>query len=94
LNGRLALEGKIICCLFFCFANYKIFAQQHHKDSLPGYNFRYYKLPGQPDSATYFKRMDSTMQQQKRFNELKRKIDSLQELTPQKKYLTYNKIKQ
>jgi hypothetical protein len=37
--------------------------------------------------------MDSSLQQQKKFNELKRKIDSMQELAPQKKYLTYNKTK-
>jgi hypothetical protein len=43
--------------------------------------------------ATFFKRMDSTIQQQQIFNELKRKIDTLQQLAPQKKYLTYNKRK-
>jgi hypothetical protein len=78
--------------LLFLFAANKTFAQQSN-DALPGYDFRYYRLPGQPDSATFFKRMDSSLQQQKKFNELKRKIDSMQELAPQKKYLTYNKTK-
>lgn len=86
---------KITCsCLLFLFASNKSFAQQT-KDSLPDYmkqyNFRYYQLPGQPDSATFFKKMDSTLQQQQKFNEIKRKIDSLQKLTPQKKSLAYNK---
>lgn len=86
---------KIICaCLLLLFAGNKSFAQQG-KDSLPDYmkqyNFRYYRLPGQPDSATFFKRMDSTIQQQQKFNEIKRKIDSLQKLTPQKNSLAYFK---
>lgn len=93
---------KIICaCLLLLFAGNKLFAQQN-KDSLPDYmkqyNFRYYREMGMPDSATFFKRMDSSLQQQQKFNEIKRKIDSLQKmidslqkLTPQKNSLAYNK---
>jgi hypothetical protein len=71
---------KIICCLLFCFAAGKAFAQKPGKDSMPDYmkRFKYYTLPGFPDSATFEKRMDSAMQRKKIMDSLQRRIDSLQ----------------
>jgi hypothetical protein len=52
---------KSLCCIALALACSAAHAQS--KDSVPDYmkqyNFRYYQLPGQPDSETYFKNMDS-----------------------------------
>lgn len=66
---------KMICCLLFCFAVGKTFAQKPGKDSMPDYmkRFKYYTLPGFPDSATFFKRADSAEQFKKVVDSLRRK---------------------
>lgn len=88
---------KMLCCLLLLLATGKPFAQKQGKDSLADdnmkqYHFRYYQLPGQPDSATFFRRADSAYIQQQKRDERKRKIDSLQRLLllPPKKSLAYN----
>lgn len=69
---------KIIFLLLLCFAVNKSFAQQK-TDSLPDYmkQFRYFRLPGMPDSATYFQRLDSSMQRQRVRDSLQQRYDSL-----------------
>ncbi len=66
---------KIIGCLFFCLVVNKSFSQKQANDSTPDYmkRFRYYRLPGQPDSATFFKRADSAQQFKKVVDSLRRK---------------------
>ncbi|HEY2721509.1 MAG TPA: hypothetical protein VGI82_07280 [Chitinophagaceae bacterium] len=70
---------KMIGCLLLCLVANKGFAQNQSKDSLPDYmkQFRYFRLSGQPDSATFFKRMDSSLQRQRMMDSLLRRYDSL-----------------
>ncbi len=75
----------IFCCLLlFAFTAHTTFAQQPHKDTaadnLKSYHFRYFRLPGQPDSATFFKRMDSLDQRKRVRDVLFKKYDSLRKL--------------
>jgi hypothetical protein len=61
--------------LLFVFATHAGFAQKQSNDSIPEYmkRFHYYRLPGTPDSATFYKRIDSV-------NRRKILWDSLQQL--------------
>ncbi len=96
----IAMNGccKMIGCLLFCFVVNKGFAQNQSKDSLPEYmkQFRYFKLPGMPDSATYFKRMDSSFRQQRLRDSLQQRYDSLmrqRRIIPTRTSLAYTAIK-
>lgn len=86
------------CCkiLFFvlcCIAASNAHAQkQADKDSMPDYFTkcaRYYRLPGQPDSATFFRRADSIEQAKKVMDSLRRKKATL----PVRTILTYTEQK-
>ena len=99
LIKTIAMNGcyKMIGCLLFCFVVNKGFAQNQSKDSLPEYmkQFRYFKLPGMPDSATYFKRMDSSMQRQRLRDSLQQRYDSLmrqRKVIPSRTSTAYNNI--
>jgi hypothetical protein len=69
--------GKILFCILCCItANSTLAQKQADKDSMPDYfkkYMRYYRLPGQPDSATFFNRADSADQSKKVLDSLRRK---------------------
>jgi hypothetical protein len=77
---------KVICCclpLFLIIG--KGFGQKQDKDSLPDYfrEFRYYRLPGMPNSATFYRQIYSFYKRQQRIDSLHKRRDSL--LQEQKK---------
>jgi hypothetical protein len=85
---------KYLFLLLF-FTGNKTFAQKAKdtlSDNLKEYHFRYYQLPGQPDSATFFKQQDSIYKQQQKLKQIQRKIDSLKLLPPSQKNLAYNAV--
>jgi hypothetical protein len=84
---------KILFCIFCCIAASSTHAQkQADKDSMPDYfkkYARYYRLPGQPDSATFFRRADSIEQSKKLMDSIRRK----QATPPVRTILTYTEQK-
>lgn len=79
------------------FAANKTFAQQS-KDAMPDYmnQFRYYQLPGMPDSATFFKQLDSLRQRKILMDSLQKRYDSMrikQSITLTQNHLALNKRK-
>lgn len=69
----------IYCCLPLLLIISKGFGQKQGKDSLPDYfrEFRYYRLPGMPDSATFSRQIDSFYKRQQLIDSLQKRRDSL-----------------